>query len=327
MTKKHLFLAIKILIFLVVCGWVGWELYKSWDKIQEVPWILNYPLLALAGICYVVAYIPAAIYWRYAMQTLGQKPGVYEVFRAYYIGHLGKYVPGKAMVLIIRTGLVQSERTKITAAGASVFLETMTMMAVGTFVAAMTVALIVCFELREIEDRNWLMLWTLGIMVGTVLPILPPVFHFVTKRLKKFKIELEGLTFKTLAVGWMLNIPVWIMLGVSLWLVMQGLGMESKSVIDELPVCILAISFSVVLGFASMIPGGLGVREMAMVIVLAPLVATHPIGTAPTGEDTSTLVAIAIVAAHRVMSILSELTISAILARNAKPRWLHTFAV
>ena len=315
MNKKYLFAAIKILIFLVVCGWVGWELHEAWDKIQEVPWVLNYPLLALAGVCYIVAYVPAAIYWRYAMQTLGQKPGRYEAFRAYYIGHLGKYVPGKAMVLIIRTGLVTSERTKMTAAGASVFLETMTMMAVGAFVAASTVALIVLFGLHLIEDRDWWMLWALGIMIGIVLPILPPVFHFVARRLKKFNIELEGLTFKTLAVGWILNIPVWIMLGVSLWLIMQGLGIESKSVMNELLVCILAISLSIVIGFASMLPAGLGSREAVMILVLTPLVAAHPIGA-----DAPTAVAIAIAAAHRVMSILSELTISAILAWNIKPR-------
>jgi len=313
--KKYLFAAIKILIFLVVCGWVGWELHKAWDRIQEVPWVLNFPLLILAGVCYIVAYVPAAIYWRYAMKTLGQKPGRYEAFRAYYIGHLGKYVPGKAMVLIIRTGLITSERTKMTAAGASVFLETMTMMAVGTFVAALTMALIVLSGLHQFEQGNWWMLWVLGIMVGTVLPILPPVFHFVTRKLKKFNIELEGLTFKTLAVGWMLNIPVWLMLGVSLWLTMQGLGIESKSVITELPICVLAISLSIVIGFASMLPAGLGSREAVMILVLTPLVAVHPMGAAA-----PTAVAIAIVTAHRVMSILAELTISAILAWNRTPR-------
>ena len=238
------------------------------------------------------------------MQTLGQNPGFYETFRAYYIGHLGKYVPGKAMVLVIRTGLLNHERTKITAAGASVFLETMTMMAVGAFVAA----LIAVFGFRQTEHGNLPWLLALGIMVGIVLPILPPVFHFVARKLSKFKIKLEGLTFKTLAIGWLLNIPVWIMLGVSLWLMMQGLGMKSESVITELPFCILAISLSIVVGFASMLPAGLGSREMVMILVLTSFFATHPIGaTAPEA------VATAIVAAHRVMSILSELTISAML--------------
>ena len=307
MNKKYLF-AIKILIFLVVCGWVGWELFKSWDKIQEGDWTPNYPLLALAGLCYAVAFVPAAVFWRYSMQSLGQNPGFYEAFRAYYIGHLGKYVPGKAMVLIIRTGLVKSERTKITAAGASVFIETMTMMAVGAFVAA----LIAVIGFRDTDYRNLPWILALGIMVGTVLPILPPVFHFVAK---KCRIQLEGLSFKTLAVGWMLNVPVWIMLGVSLWLTMLGLGMKSESVIAELPFCILAISLSIVAGFASMLPAGLGSREAVMILVLTTFFAVLPIGAAA-----AAIPPIVIVTVHRIVSILSELTVSAMLAWKPTPK-------
>ena len=307
-TKKRLFAALKVLIFLAVCGCVGWKLYTSWGTIQEFPWTPNYPLLALAGICYAVAFIPAAVFWRYVMQTLGQKPGAYEAFRAYYIGHLGKYVPGKAFVLVIRAGLLNHEKTKITAAGASVFVETMTMMAVGAFIAAMIA--VIGFRQTEHGHLPWLV--ALGVMVGTMLPILPPVFHFVAKRLKKFNVELEGLSFKTLAVGWLLNIPVWIMLGVSLWLTMQGLGVKSESIMTELPFCILAVSLSIVAGFASMLPAGLGSREAVMIFVL---IATPPIGLLESAGG----VAIVVVTVHRIISILSELTISAILAWKPKP--------
>ena len=302
MLKKRLFTAIKILIFLVVCGCVGWKLYASWGEIREFPWTPNYLLLALAGICYAIAFIPAAVFWRYAMQTLGQTPGCYETFRAYYIGHLGKYVPGKAMVLIIRTGLLNHERTKIAAAGASIFVETMTMMAVGAFVAA----LIAVIGFRQTEHGNLPWILALGVMIGTMLPILPPVFHFAAK---KCRIQLEGLSFKTLTVGWVLNVPVWIMLGVSLWLTMQGLGIKSQSVITEIPFCMLAISLSIVVGFASMLPAGLGSREAVMILVLTTFFAAHPTGAVePSGT------AIIVVTVHRIISILSELTVSAMLA-------------
>ena len=302
MNKKYLFLALKILIILAVIGGVGWEFHKSWDKIQHVQWEPHYIFLVLSGICYALAFIPAAVFWRYAMQTLGQQPGVAETFRAYYIGHLGKYVPGKVMVLIIRSGLLNREKTNITAAAASVFVETMTMMAVGAFVAAVTV---LCF-FSQINHGSWLTFVILGIMIGTVLPILPPVFHFIAK---KCKIELEGLRFQTLAVGWILNIPVWIILGVSLWFTMLGFGMKSESLLMELPVCTLAISFSMVLGFASMIPGGFAVREAAMVAVLVPFFTSHPIG----GIDPMILATVLVVVL-RIISILSELAVSAVLA-------------
>jgi uncharacterized membrane protein YbhN (UPF0104 family) len=307
-SKKQLFAIIKILIALVVFGLVGRELYKSWNAIQQIQWNPNYFLLTLAGICYAVAYIPSAIYWRYTMQTLGQNPGVYETFRAYYIGHLGKYVPGKAMVLIIRSGLLNHEKTKITVAAASVFLETMTMMAVGGFVAGAIG--VIWFRQHEhiVEHGTLLMFLTLGFLCCTVLPIVPPVFHFAAK---KCRIELEGLRFRTLAIGWMLNIPVWIMLGVSLWLTMTGLGfgMKTPSIMTELSFCTLAISGSMVIGFASMLPGGFGSRELALIFMLTLFFTTHRLeGVEPEAA------AIAIATIQRVISILSELAVSAVLA-------------
>ena len=307
--KKRLFLAIKILVFLAVCLWVGKELVKSWDQIKGVQWEPNYLLLVLSGLCYIVAYVPAAIYWRFVMKTLGQKPGRYETFRAYYIGHLGKYIPGKAGVMVIRAGLLNHERTTLPAAAASVFVETMTMMAVGAFVAALTMLL----WFQHIEDSQRFTLLALGMVFCTALPILPPVFHFATKRLKKFQIELKGLRFRTLASGWLLNIPLWIMLGFSLWLTMLGFGMKSESILAELPFCTLAISVSIVIGFASMLPGGFGTRELSLAYFLTLFFTTHPVG-----DLDPNVFAIVIAAVYRIISILAELITSAMLTVFSK---------
>ena len=304
MLKKRLIFALKILFALAIFGGVAWALYKSWDKIQGIHWEPNYHLLVLAGICYVVAYIPAAIFWRYAMRTLGQQPGVYESFRAYYIGHLGKYIPGKGFVLVIRSGLLNHKRTKISAAVASVFLETMTMMAVGAFVTATIVMFWFRQEGHNIEHENWIMLLTVGVMCGTMLPIFPPVFHFIAK---KCRIALEGLRFRTLAVGWILNIPVWIMLGVSLWLIMQGVGIQSQSVFHDVLFCILTVSAAMVFGFATPIPGGLGARELAALYLLVPFFLAHP---NMIGDNDPVAMAIVIVFLQRIIAILSELILS-----------------
>jgi uncharacterized membrane protein YbhN (UPF0104 family) len=101
------------------------------------------------------------------------------------------------------------------------------------------------------------------------------------------------------------------MLGVSLWLAMLGLGLGMKNpmIFTEFSFCIVAISGSIVVGFASMLPGGLGSRELALIYMLALFFITHPIE----GAEPEAL-AIVIVAVHRIISILAELTVSAILA-------------
>ena len=89
--------------------------------------------------------------------------------RAFWIGHLGKYVPGKAMVVILRTGLVYSDRVNRTVAVTSVFIETLTMMAVGAFVAAASLMLT--------SENSTLMWLALGLMLMSGVPTWPPLFR------------------------------------------------------------------------------------------------------------------------------------------------------
>jgi uncharacterized membrane protein YbhN (UPF0104 family) len=218
------------------------------------------------------------------------------------------------MVLIIRPGLLNHERTKIPAAVASVFVETMTMMAVGAFIATIIVIYWFRQDGHASPYSNWLTILSLAVMCGTMLPILPPIFHFVAKKCPpKYRGQLEGLGFRTLAVGWMLNIPVWFMLGTSLWLTMQGLGMQSTAMFHDLMFCTLTVSMAVVFGFVTPIPGGFGARELVILLLLAPFYTRHPQTVADMDPEA---MAIAVGAVYRIVSILSELTVSALLARR-----------
>ena len=56
--------------------------------------------------------------------------------RAYLIGHLGKYVPGKAMVVVLRVGLVVPYGARAATAAFATLYETLVMMASGGLIAA-----------------------------------------------------------------------------------------------------------------------------------------------------------------------------------------------
>ncbi len=78
-----------------------------------------------------------------------------NTLRAYYIGHLGKYVPGKAMVVILRTVMVRGHRVDAAVAAVSVFFETLTMMAVGAFMAAGILAVRLRKERDVVLGLDW----------------------------------------------------------------------------------------------------------------------------------------------------------------------------
>ena len=323
--KKQLIATVKALIVLAVFGWIGRELYKSWDTVRAHPWSPDYAWLVLSGVLYAVAYIPAALFWRRSMLSLGQHPKLYETFRAYYIGHLGKYVPGKAMVVVLRSGLLDHSRTRASIAAAAVFLETLTMMATGAFLSA----LIIIVWYRDMQYGGWLVLLAVGMMLVSGLPVFPPIFRAAAIRLgvgrrdPEIDRKLQGLSFRTLAIGWALTTIGWFFLGLSLWATIRGVGIETGPLTEDLPRFVLAAALSVVLGFVLMIPAGIGVRDAAMAQVLIAYFAGIAMAgdtnlDYPEAEKLAAGQAIIVAAVQRGISIFAELTVSAMLLREGK---------
>ena len=232
--------------------------------------------LVLSSLIYLAALVPCWRFWHRILQVMGQQPHWRETMRAFYIGHLGKYVPGKAMVVVLRTALVRSPRVNTAIAASTVFVETLTMMAVGAFVAAGILGLL-------FREQRGLMLLALGLMVCAGLPTLPPIFRILVKRLGMGKVTgqvdldaaVRGLTARVMVVGWLTIAVGWGLMGLSLWAVMRASGPELVSLWDW-PLLTACVALALVAGFLSLLPGGIGVREAVVTALLA-----EPFGAGP----------------------------------------------
>ncbi len=295
--KKWLMTFAKILIVVLVVWAIRHTIVDAVEQLGKHPLRLQAGWLVAAGALYLLGLLPAGLFWHRVLLSLGQDARLGETLRAYYIGHLGKYVPGKAMVVVLRTGLIRSHRVDTGIAAVSVFFETLTMMTVGAFIAAAILA----FWFRE----HWfLTLVALGLMVGAGLPTLPPVFRRLVKLARIGKSnpataeKLHNLGGKTLALGWLAMSIGWVILGLSLWAVLRGMGV-SVDLVVQLPLYVASVSLAMVAGFLSLIPGGAAVREA----VLAELLVPH------FGEA----IALASALLLRLVWLMSELLISGIL--------------
>jgi uncharacterized membrane protein YbhN (UPF0104 family) len=305
--KRRLTLAAKLAILALVAWFVHGTLRDSWNKLQEQigagRWSfarLNWPWLVAAGALYSLGQLPFGLFWQRILAGLDQHPPLGAVLRAFYIGHLGKYVPGKAMVVVMRTGLLGAAGVQAGAAAVSVFYETLTMMAVGSTVAAALVAW------KFSQHTLWL--WAaLGMTCVTAAPTIPPIFEFLLTHLRKRGVEsaassqVRRLGFAALAAGWAIVAIGWILMGLSVWAVMRAVGSVPQNValVDQWAVSIVAAALSVVVGFLSFIPGGFFVRE---VMLLTFLEATF-------GEAESLVGAILV----RLVWLVSEVLVSGIL--------------
>jgi glycosyltransferase 2 family protein len=291
--------ALKLLIVAVLVWLARGTLLQSWTYLRDNHTSLLPNWVAVSALLYLVALLPEGLFWHWTLRAMGQDAGLFETLRAYYIGHLGKYVPGKAMVVVLRAGLIQSRRVDTSIVVASVFLETLTMMAVGGCIAVPVLAI-------WYSSNPVFIAAAFGTAVVGGLPTLPPVFAWLARKLgvgrssPAVSQKLAGFNYRTMICGWAVIALGWIAMGSSLWAMLRGLDFEADwARLWYLYTAIVAMA--VVVGFVSMIPGGWATREAVFTLLLGPLLS----GGGPAG--------VLVAAALRFTWLVAELAISAIL--------------
>jgi glycosyltransferase 2 family protein len=304
--RPWLLVAIKLLIVVVVVWFIRRTIVEAWREIESHPLHIDYWWLAAAGGLYLLGSLFCGIFWHRALRAMGQDVGFWTAIRAFYVGHLGKYVPGKAMVVILRAGMIRGPGVDAPLAVVSVFFETLTMMAVGALMGAGIVA--VWFRGQP------LLFWAaMAIMAAAGVPTLPPVFRRLVRIVNLGKLppnqleKLDSLGYGTVVLGWTLNAVGWTILGLSYWAVLRALGAADNNPLDQLHLYTAAVALATVAGFASFVPGGAVVREA----VLAELML----------KQVGTTIALAAAVLLRLVWLLAELAMSAALTfRSTKLR-------
>ncbi len=261
--------------------------------------------LCIAGALYAASQIPQAAYWHRTLAAMGVRVRFTTALRGFVAGQLGKYVPGKLMVVIIRSGLLQLPGSQASRAVSSVFVETFTFMAVGAFLAGMGG----CVFFR----REWvLQLTSLAVMALMVLLTSPMLIRFLirwmpqTAAMADADADRGGITYGLIATGWMTSLAAWTLSTASLCATLYALPVGSDNSFPwawDAPFRLgTSLAAAVVLGFASMLPGGLGAREYVLDRLLVPTL----------GE----LHAITVTLLLRVVWLLTEVLTSTILYLN-----------
>jgi uncharacterized membrane protein YbhN (UPF0104 family) len=251
-------------------------------------------LVLSAGI-YLLGLSLSALYWYRLLLHLGSRPPLGQAFRAYFIGHLGKYLPGKAWALFLRASLVRGTGVSLGRATLTGFYEVITTMAAGALLAAVLFALfgedrglgltgqtlgrLVRLQLDETEGvgRTLAVALALLLLAVTGLPLLPPLFNRVVHHLSLPFRDPEAdsvppIRLHYLMEGLLLTGVGWLLVGASLACALCGVvGPDlpwSGAMLGRLS-AMMAIAY--VAGFVILLaPSGLGVREYLLTLFLVP---------------------------------------------------------
>lgn len=267
--KRSLGPALKVALVLILFIGIQRTLSSAWSELAKQRLTLSPGWLAASAGFYLIGLLPAAWFWYWLLRSLGQPVTRFATFRAHYIGHLGKYVPGKAMVFVIRLGLLPASQRSIGAASLAVFYETITLMAEGACLGAI---LLVAW----LNVTGLLALFAIGVAVAGVLCTLPPLLSRLGGVVQWLKPnwalgdELKKIHWQHVVVGWIANLAVWLMFGLSFWATLRSMAPASVVSLTDYPFYLASVALAVVAGFASMIPGGALVREAVLLELLEP---------------------------------------------------------
>lgn len=258
----------------------------SWDQIHIQPLFLALSILASG-----LASFLSAISYRILMNGFTPAPPLSAMCAVCWIPILGKYLPGKVASVAGAIYMLNRYGVPTTIAASVVMVQQALAVLTG-----LMVALPLCFwqPIRQRVPLAWI-----GCLIAAGLGMIflhPQVLGAIVNRvLRWFRREplpkLPSMSLYLPPVA--LQIVSWLVSGVVAWLTARGIVYLPTS---QLPVFTAATALAASLGTLALIPGGLGVREGILLLVLTPL--TGPVATV-------------VVVVLRLQSIVVELLMAA----------------
>jgi uncharacterized membrane protein YbhN (UPF0104 family) len=205
--------------------------------------------------------------WREAMRVVGVTVPLHSALKVFFLSQLGKYVPGSVWVVLAQIELTRdagASRAK-GVVGATIAL------VVGVVTSSILACVLLVLPDSAIRARYWWLLLIVPIAGTVLLPrvlgrIVALVFR-ATRRVTAVP-DLSGAALAR-SVGW--SAAVWLTLGVHSWLIASALSPGGPTLLHVTG----AFAFAWVVGFLVVIaPAGLGVREAALTLALAPVMTT-----------------------------------------------------
>ena len=217
--------------------------------------------LVPAAVCAFGGMFLLAWRWGAAIIAVGGEPaGHHRVISAFFVGEVGKYIPGAVWAMLGRSELARREGYERSIAYSSVALSV-----IGCYLAAALTALVLAV-VALIGGSIAMPWWPIAVVAAVGITAIHPA---VSRRILALVGRVLGRTLTVEIPSWgrclrltVSYIPVWILIAAATTLV-------TKSLVAHPPIARVALAAVVswIIGFITPAPGGIGVREAVFVAV------------------------------------------------------------
>jgi glycosyltransferase 2 family protein len=222
---------------------------------------------AVAALAAVLAgLLASALVWRAVLADLGTPLALRAALHVFFVGQLGKYVPGSVFAVAAQMELGRSHGAPRSRTGTAAVVFLGVLVATGLLVAAVVLPLTSPAALRSYA-------WVLLLLPVGAVALLPPVLTRLVALLLRvtrrdpLERPLSGRGVGA-AVGWAL--AMWAAYGLHAWLLVRPQGSDSGGGLVLLDAGAYALAWTAGL-LVVVAPAGAGVRELALVAALAPV--------------------------------------------------------
>lgn len=249
--------AVGVLLGGAAMYYVARRLVRDWPDASAALRDANLWWVAVGALCAVVGMTTIGMGWRGVLRLLGVRVPMGRVVAWYYVGEMGKYLPGGVWPVLGRGELARRGGVPRRRAYASVAMSLGLLYLAGMFVAAAFLP----FGVSGGGFNPW-MLFLLALPVGVVL-----LHHDVLARLIGLVAKVSGRTIDVDIPDWRDSlrlvatyVPTWLFVGGGTWAIARALDPNAS-----FARVMFATVLSWVVGFMAVpVPAGAGVREAVL---------------------------------------------------------------
>ena len=256
--------ALRVLAALVAVGALAGATVAQWSKVADAVAEMSVAALVVGAVATTLATLCSMLAWRAVLADLGSPLPYGAAGGVFFLGQLGKYLPGAVWPVVAQMELGKEHGVPRRRSGVAALLVIVMGLTAGGVVSAVTLPFV-----GELGEHRWVLaLPVLG------LALLHPAVPRLAARLMRREPPERTLSRRgvAIALGW--SVAQWVAYGVGVWAISRNL--------DGAPGGLLALATGAyalawAAGFVVLVaPAGAGVREGALVLLLAPAFGSGP---------------------------------------------------
>ncbi|GAB3066102.1 MULTISPECIES: lysylphosphatidylglycerol synthase transmembrane domain-containing protein [unclassified Phycicoccus] len=290
MTRAKVFTGLRIALALLVLVAVGVAVARNWAEVSEDIDNIDAGSFALAAFLVCLPPVLTMLGWRVLLADLGTKLHVAPSGGVFFVGQLGKYLPGAVWSIVVQAEMgvrlhIPRRRSAVVA-----FVTVALAAICGLIVGMPAVPLLITGG--NASTTGWVALLMVPLLSLVLWPrLLNWLIATVLRVLRREPLEHE-LSGRAVLVSSGLFILAWLCSGLHAFVLARATGVTyDGSLLALATISGFALASSLAM-FSVVLPAGVGVREGLLVLMLAPI--------------TSTSAATAVVVLSRFLTVMAD---------------------